>query len=243
MQELSDNFRNGTYDIHYIYSLCIFLFQYYKELLVLVLITLLYFSIKKKYVHLIIFAILFILFLMLINLSNYGFYRDEYQETVYFPLSFVVAYTFIFFVADDIKSGSYIVRYLLILSIIVSRFVAISNEGKSYSSRINKMQQLVEHCRAFNGNKFIVGSAYLKQNEPIDISWTYPIETMLLSGINPELKTITICTDDDMNYSNNKEKIQKDNFLMRRWNIENDKSINQHYFHLEDSDYINLNTK
>ena len=233
--------HNGVYDRNYLGSLAIFLFQYYRELLLLTAITIIYFAIKKDFVKVILFPCSFLFFLALLNLAYYGFQHSRYQEAVYFPLFFVVSYTFVYYVLNGMEFKSAIIMCFLLIGLTISRFIVIKNEGIIFSERVEKMEELVEYCRTLDGNKFIVKMQYLTHNSTAEVSWSYPMETMLLSGINPEKKTITICTDDDMATNDNSSKLQPENYLMRCWDIKDDKSVNQKYFHLKDTNYILLN--
>ena len=232
--------HNGVYDLQYLKSLTIFLLQYYKELLVLMLITTIVFIYKKEYLKTLLYLISFLFLLILINLSYYGFEHSRYQEQVYFPLSFIVVYTFVNYVVKNCNAKYQISIYLFSSILFYFRINEIRISGNSFTERVDKMEQLIIKCRTLNGNKFIVKINDLVQNNEFEISWSIPMETMLLSGLTPNEKTITICTDDDMDTNDNKLKLKPEEYLMRCWDIREDKSVNKKYFHLEDTEYILL---
>lgn len=232
-----ETLKNGVYNWDYLLGLKHFLAKYYMEMLLLFIIPGIYFFCKKKFLLLTLYILSFSGLLALVNVSSYGFEQSRYQEQVYFPLSFIVAYTLCFFVLKDSKYKIVITGIIVI--VFVFRMNAIWNDGMKFRQRVDVMKNLIEKAQHLPGNKFVVSEAYAIEHGKIHPNWSYPIETLLLSASNAS-KTITICTDADMNFGDNKLKLKPHEYLFRRWEIYPVKSLNKKYFQMEKTDYINL---
>ena len=86
-------------------------------------------------------------------------------------------------------------------------------------------------------SKFVIDESNLKY----DPNWSYPIETMLLSSYESSQKTITICTDQDINFRQNISKLLPHQYLFRRWEIYNVEKLNKKYYKLDSLNYSILN--
>lgn len=232
--------QHGIYNWDYYKKLLQFLVQYYKDLIALTIITLIFFFTKKQFIKAVLSILVFIFFLALINFTYYGFEHSRYQEQVYFPLCFIIAFIFVYYVMDNLIPQKKYVIYSFLSMLVIWRLLEIKSSAVNFAYRINTMERLIARCQKLNGNKFIVSEKEIVPENGIGANWSYTMETMLLSSINPNQKTITICTEEDMIYNDNKSKLQRDNYLMRMWDIRKDNSINPTYFHLEDGEYIHL---
>jgi len=179
----------------------------------------------------------------MINISNYGFGHSRYQEQVYFPLVFVVIVPFCRFFLSDIKKNLLIILTVFIFLLISARLIQISNEGKRFSNRINTFSQLIRHCQSLQGSKFIIAEKNTTNENSLDLNWSFPIETMLLSGISPDRRTVTICSDNDTVFPLFKGLINDKSFVFRTGEIFSDQSLNIKYFKLNEGPYMSLNKK
>jgi hypothetical protein len=225
--------KYGTYNTLYARSLVAFLWKYYKELLFIELLTLILLVLSKEYMKLIITGLAFIGTLVLINISYPGFEHTRYQEQVYFPLTFMAAYPFVTFIIKSRKNIYRIIFSFIVFLIIVLRIDGIWIDSESFSGRIEEMRSNIEVARVRSGTKFIVN----EKNLTYDPNWSYPIETMLLSSFESNKKTITICTDVDIDFNQNKSKLLPDKYLYRRWEIYDIHSLNMKYFKLDSCEY------
>jgi len=239
-QAFINTFKNGKYDLIYIKSFFSFLFQYYKEMLVITLITTIYLIYKKNYLSAFIYLIFIILISSMVNISNYGFEQSRYQEQVYFPLIFICCYPFARLVYNENKTILRTSLFTIAVIIIVVRLILISYEGKKFSNRVNIMQNIINQCQTKEGNKFYINAGKINSIEPIGTNWSYPIETLLISAINPLQKPVTICTDEDINTDNNIVKLTPHNYLFTKRNIYNINTLNIYYFNFEQTDYYYL---
>lgn len=239
-QAFVNTFKNGKYDWIYIKSFFSFLFLYYKELLIITFITTIYFLYKKRYLSAIIYLIFILFISSMVNISNYGFEHSRYQEQVYFPLIFVSCYPFAKLIFNENKIK---LRYFLLaisLIIIVVRLFMINYEAGKFRNRLNIMQSIIDKSQKISGNKFYISSKKIDSIEPIGTNWSYPIETMLISGIDKSQKSVTICTDEDINNDNNIEKLTINDYLFTKRNIYNTNTLNHRYFSFTKSEYCYL---
>lgn len=239
-QAFINTFKNGKYDWIYIESFINFLFQYYKEMLVIALITTTYFIYKKNFLSALIYIAFVIFISSMVNISNYGFEHSRYQEQVYFPLIFISCYPFVRIIINENKTILSNSLFIIATLIVVVRLFMISQEGEKFSNRVTIMQNIINKCQTIDGNKFYINSEKINSIEPIGTNWSYPIETLLISGINPNQKTVTICTDEDINNDNNIEKLTSKDYLFTKRNIYNINSLNHRYFNFEQTKYLYL---
>ena len=235
--------HNGIYNWDYIKSLLHFLFKYYKDLLVLGISTIIYFVLRKEYIKGILSIGIYLFFIALVNLAYYGFEHSRYQEQVYFPLAFIVSFIFVFIAINNFSLRNTLVIYCFLAVLVIFRLIWISVAAVDFTYRITTAEKLIEKCQSLKGNKFVIKEKDIVPEKGIGTNWSYPMETMLLSKINPRNKTVTVCTEDDMLTNDNRSKLRPENYLMRSWDIRDDASVNQKYFHLNDGEYITINAK
>jgi len=124
-------------------------------------------------------------------------------------------------------------------SLIVYRFVLISIEIKPFTHRANYMHRVIETAQKIEGNKFIMQEDWWN---PIfgGLSFTLGIESMLLSGLNRDQKTIQIIRDIEWLWQDsiNVQTLQDTSlylftfrsFYDRTDSIHQHKEVNQKYF-------------
>jgi len=232
--------NRANYDLIYLKSLAGFLITYYKELLILLLTTFGYYFMTKKYIKSIIVVSFFLINLVIINISYYGFEHSRYQEQVYFSLIFIGLFPFTIDMLKNIGTKYRTVFYLLTFALIVNRLFLIYEESDGFNNRTNTMEHLINQAQMIDGSKYEINQDYITNDSCVGPNWSYPIETMLISGLNADHKTITICTEEDMSYNDNRSKLRPNAYLFRRWEIYDINTLNQYYFHLENSDYYML---
>ena len=232
---------HNDFGLKYLYALCGFLLKYYKEILILVVISIAFFVFTRKYRETILWSAAFFCTLAIVNFSYYGFEHTRYIEQAYFPLVFLICYVFTIEVLPSMAPKWRVALYAIATLLILNRMVLISHEGEGFRYRVNTMKQLVEHVQPMEGSKFIIRSLNIDYQNSNGPNWSYPIETMLLSGLRTDLKTVTICTDTDWAFNDNGSKLSPDEFIFRRWEIFKDSIANSSYFNVQSSPYQWLN--
>ncbi len=225
--------KYGAYNAKYIRSLFAFLWKYYKELLFIELSTLILLIFSKEFLKTAIIGLIFMGTLAIINISYTGFEHSRYQEQVYFPLSFLATYPFLIYIIKNKKNNFRIIFSFIVFLIIICRIYGIWIDSKKYVRRTEEMKNIIENVRLKGVSKFIVNENILT----CDPNWSYPIETMLLSSMKSNKNTITICTDADIDFNQNKAKLLPGKYLFRRWEIYDIQSLNKKYFKLDSCEY------
>lgn len=135
-------------------------------------------------------------------------------------------------------------------SLVVYRFVLISIEIEPFTHRVNYIHRVIETAQKMNGNKFIMHEDWWNP-EFGGLSFTLGMESMLLSGLNPDRKTIQIIRDTEWLWqdSANARTLQDSNlylftyrsFYDRTDSIYQHKEVNQKYFNFPPGKYRYLN--
>ncbi len=227
-----NNLSNANYNLRYIKLLIMFLLEHYKGLLLLQILATVILLAKKKYMLFFVITAATIGILGIINVSYYGFVTSRYQEQVYFPLSFIAAYSFVLALSYIKKQNLQFALLGLAYLTIIVRVTGIIIDGNNFTDRVNDIKQTIEYASNIGGDKFIIRKDELKNNP----NWSYPIESILFSSMDNG-KTITVCTDEDFYYKNNDKNIKSSEYLSRRWEIYNMKHLNNYYFNLSSKHY------
>lgn len=224
------------YDMAYLKKLFQFIYIHYTELSFIVVTILVFLIFKKQYIYLGFFLMGVLSLLILITCSFYELSSGRYQEQVYFPLSVFVIFALMVFVFRQLNSKAQMLVSFLMVIVFVIRLFTITDHGKLFTSRIVEMKKWIEWTKKENISKYVVNENILKY----DANWSYPIETMLLSSADSDHVSVTICTDTDYKFQRNDVLLSKDNYLFRRWDIEQISDLNSAYFNLKRVEYQKL---
>ncbi len=232
------NLEHATYDFAYLKALIIFLIKNYWELLSLGFITIAVLIYRRNYWKTAIIVLAFAGTLAMINVSYYGFELSRYQEQVYFPLSFIVAYPFAIYLLKTKQLKSRAIFSFVALLLMLVRMQGIFVESENFRGRVEEMKQNIALVRPMKGSKFVINDSDLKY----PANWSYPIETLLFSSYDRNQKTVTICTKEDYDFGQNKSVLKPTQYLFRRWEIYPVESLNKRYFRLDHSAYVILDS-
>jgi hypothetical protein len=134
--------------------------------------------------------------------------------------------------------------------LIVYRFVLISIEIEPFTDRVNYMHRVIETAQKREGNKFIMHEDWWN---PLfgGLSFTLGMESMLLSGLVPDQKTIQIIRDTEWLWQDsvNVRTLQDSSlylftyrsFYDRTDSIYQHKDVNSRYFNFPSGKYRYLN--
>lgn len=235
---------------NYIKPLWIFYGQYYKELVVIALLSLLFYIKKKQYS----IALGYLLFLCLIQyiiaLTYPSIQHSRYQEQCFFPLIFVVCFPLVMDIKKQLLGKWKWSITLGIFALVCYRFLLISVAIEPFTHRVNYMHRIIEAGQKMEGNKFIAYESWW--NETFGgMSFTMGMESILLSGLNPKQKTIQIIRDTEWLWqdSANVHTLQDTNLYMftyrsfydRRDSIYKHSEIDTQYFNFPPGKYRYLN--
>ncbi|MCB9261217.1 MAG: hypothetical protein H6607_02420 [Flavobacteriales bacterium] len=184
---------------------------------------------KKKIVLAWVYMIGVLSFLAMAHISHPELIHTRYQEQVYFAFCFAVGWAAVL-IWPHIKSTT---KNTFIFAIFSVGIVSILWASKTFVGRTKEMNSLVERSLENPAqSKWVVNQNQLMY----ETNWSYPIETMLYSSAIKK-KTITICTLEDVEYNENGKKLVDDNYLFRKWELYDQKSLNREYFELSQQPY------
>lgn len=228
-------FRNpGYYE-----TIGLFLLRYYFEILIAFIIVIFMLVKRKQWFRILVVAGTFFAYLFLVNSAN-TLVPSSYMEQVMFPFVAIVFIPLIYGFPGVGKQGLMNVSILFISALIAYRLVVIYSGSEVFMKRITQMEQLIEAARQKGGSKFIVTEEVAGHDYTL-FNWSYPIESMLLSGLGGNDQTITLIPDEDFNADNSNGKIAANQFIFRKQELRNYKWLNKRYFHFDIGPYRLLN--
>jgi hypothetical protein len=175
----------------------------------------------------------FCLFLVIANVSYYGFHITRYQEQVYFPLSFTVAFPLFFYVLPKATVLKKNILFTVVILLLIARFIILKNESTFFVQRANEIEQNISKARNLKIKKAIVSQESLSY----PTNWSYPIESMLISSIAGGKNTVNLATDEDYYYQTNNHNLDSTKYILRKWEILPISQLNSSYFKLDSSQY------
>lgn len=224
---------HNTYDFNYLKLWLNYIYTHYWDwalLVFLIISTMLY---KKKYLLFTGFLVSLLGLIVMVNVSDYGFDVSRYKEQVNFSLMFITGFTFVYCLSI-LSPSVYKYSLLAIVSLVfIFRLYSIKEEGRQFTDRLDEMKQIMNKAQETEGTKFVINSEELKY----DPNWSYPVESLIFSAIHNK-KCVSIVTEDDYYFEENNEKIKPSQYLFRRWEVYGLTRLNERYFGLDDSEYI-----
>lgn len=249
MLNLTERHYNYKWD-NYVKPLLSFYGLYYKEVWIIALITFGLYLRERRYFTGFGYLAFLVITQYIIALTYPGIRHSRYQEQCYFPLIFVACFPLIMDLSKGFATKWKWVFSIGLFSLIVYRFVLISIEIEPFTHRVNYMHRVIETAQKMEGNKFIM---HEEEWNPkfAGLSFTLGMESMLLSGLNPDRKTIQIIRDTEWLWqdSANVRTLQDSNlylftyrsFYDRRDSIYQHKTANPKYFNFPPGKYRYLN--
>ncbi|MCB9185984.1 MAG: hypothetical protein H6601_04485 [Flavobacteriales bacterium] len=224
--------HNFTFSAEYLNNLSSFLSAHYVDFLLIMALNLALIVYSRKWMILAVFIGSVVILTVMVTISDPWFQASRYQEQVYFPLMFLAAY---FLVKYGFASNHNWLKHGAVALVSVTfliRIIGIQEKSEWFTGRLNELRGHIQLAQELEGTKFIVNEAKL-EFEP---NWSYPIESLIISASEFE-KTVTICTDADISYDDNRTKLLPNQFLFRRWEVHELSELNPAYFELDSSEY------
>lgn len=234
----------------YVKPLLSFYVLYYKELWGIALLTFGLYIRERRYFTGFGYLAFLVITQYIIALTYPGIRHSRYQEQCYYPLIFVACFPLIMQLSKTFASKWKWLFSIAMFSLVVYRFILITIEIKPFTHRVNYMHRIIETAQKMEGNKFIMHEGWLNP-EFADPSFTLGTESILLSGLNPDQKTIQIIRDTEWLWKDsvNVKTLADPNlylftyrsFYDRTDSIYHHKNINPKYFNFPAGKYRYLN--
>lgn len=177
--------------------------------------------------------------ILLVNFTHENMsVQSPYFERMYLPLIPIVLVPFLFTLCREMemRQSFAIFALLLVIGWRIGRFIDI---GKEYKHRSELAMQLIHTAQKMQGSKFVIHPDDFKSCFSW-VDWSFPMETLIRSAASPPYQRVTIISEEDLAENDNREKLDADEFLFRRWEIMKDRDLNQKYFHLTAGKYTTL---
>jgi hypothetical protein len=251
MEQFVLNLTERTYGWDdYVKPLFHFYSLYYKELWGIALLTFGLYIKERRYFIGFGYVVFLILTQYIIALTYPGIRHSRYQEQCYYPLIFVACFPLIMQLSRDFRTKWKLIFSITMFSLLMYRFILITIEIKPFTHRVNYMHRVIETAQKMDGNKFIMHEDWWNPTFG-GLSFTLGAESMLLSGLNPDRKTIQIIRDTEWLWqdSANVRTLQDPNlylftyrsFYDRTDSIYQHKDVNPKYFNFPSGKYRYLN--
>jgi hypothetical protein len=140
-----------------------------------------FYLLKKKYVKLAILTGSFFGYLLLTQVTNYGWPEQFYMESQYLILVIIVIVPVVFDVLPEIKNPNAV--YTILALLIVVRLFHIMNAHKPYTARLTWNEQFLAKTSNAPNKKMIID----EKKAPMDtlkLFWGSSFEWLLLSSIS-----------------------------------------------------------
>lgn len=226
-------------ELSYYGKLTVFFLTWYLVPCLLMLWVTVFFFLRKMHLQLFVACAFFFGHILLINYTHTTDAElSPYFERMYLPLIPIVLIPFLFTVCRELElRGSFIVAALFL--VVGWRIARFSDVGTTYKEHTRQAMQLINHAQKQSGNKFQMNFGD-ETNYYQWTDWSFCMETILRSSATEPYKTVSIVRSDDLDESDNRNKLKPDEFLFRRWDVMKDKDLNPQYFRIINGRYKEL---
>ncbi len=224
-------------DADYVFVLLEMLVKNYTAVVLLFLLSVIQLFVSKKGWRLLIFCSSFLGTIILINSVTTANIYDWYFEAMYLPM---VSISIVVFLTDTLpqwkakaQKTALVLLALFAIYNVASQWLAIP----AYTLRVKNFQTCIEKLDPYASSKFVVNPSSMGLSKD-DMTWSIPMEMLLLSAERGKEKTLSIATPDDLSFEE-VSKIENDSslFLLRRWDVIKNEQLNKKYFSIKQGAY------
>jgi hypothetical protein len=164
-----------------------------------------------------------------------------YSEVVNTPIVFIVVFFFVFEGWNTLPMKGKQWSLFIIIALAIVRIAWIWNFGEALRQRTAQLERLVDYTQELKGSKFLLNEEnYVKSYSRL--TWASPIESLLFSAKDGKDQTVSIVSNADLAFNQNKSKLTDSTFVFRKFNLEPNSYLNPSYFQLNVESYRPLNT-
>jgi hypothetical protein len=146
---------------------------------------------------------------------------------------------FIFEVFGNTKKFIHILCIVVIVSIAIVRIIQILEAGEVFRERVVYIKSIATYCKTIKGDKLFINDNEDK-NLSIPFGWSLPVESILYSSERGRDFTVSLITQSDLNFRDNKMNLNPGQFLFHQWAVCEVGYLNPHYFTLSNGLYKEL---
>lgn len=186
-------------------------------------------------------VLLFISFIALmhalISLKLPGWFHDRYREQVNFG---VVAWVVIMLFSEAKRSlHAHAGFSWLLAAALLYRMVGAERMAPHYSERTQLIEAGIEQARREGKSKGIIPGAFFgPEHHAIELLWSVPVESLLLSSKGGPAGTVSLITTEDIDLGTLQGESHR--FIFRRWDVMDRGWLDEHWFREPEGEYTRL---
>lgn len=223
------------FELAYLMKLGKMLMEHYYDCIIYALIGIIVLLKEKSFLKAGSIASFCIGFIVFINVALQRNEFGRHTESFYLPLTFLCVFS-LAMAWPLIRSKWKLGLALLVIGFSVVRLSDLVEIGNKLKLRSAQMGDFIELARADHDRKMVLRTANIT-TEFSHIGWSYPIEALVVSAMDGADNCVSIIFDEDLGDGENDSLSTQDNFLLRRWEMFENKEVNQRYFDLPESEY------
>tara|TARA_R110002072_G_scaffold288210_1_gene454307 strand:- start:2910 stop:4664 length:1755 start_codon:yes stop_codon:yes gene_type:complete len=241
LQNSNGIFTSGAIDSNYWPDVFQVFVEFYPELLVFMLIILSYFIFKRALKKIALFlgslVILIVLISAIERINQFGFYTEALISPIVFLIVFIVLHEVWKNTSATIQS----LGLIFFVGIAIFRVFWILDFGKTFDQREQQLNHLVDYAQTVGHSKLLLKTDNFAKSYSL-INWANPIETLLFSAIDGKEASVTIATEEDLDFQNNRKNLTDSSFIFRMFDVMPHSFLNERFFKFNTSSYYELNT-
>jgi hypothetical protein len=185
-------------------------------------------------------ALLFIGFLLamhaLISLKLPEWHHDRYREQVNFGVAAWVVLVLIFHAGRFEWTRGW-VPIILLLSM-AYRIAAAERIAPCYAARTAHIEAAIARAHAMRVSKGIItaGGDFAPEHHSVGLSWSVPVESLLLSAKQGPTATVSLITTEDIALGGLQDHL--DGFIFRRWDLLPSSWLDARWFMAPEGEYL-----
>ncbi len=161
---------------------------------------------------------------------------------MYTPIITIAIIPFFYDTFNSLKGQVKTIAFALVVVLVGVRFYTLTNELAPYVKRVNQMERIISACDKAGGDKFILNSNnFVKPYS--EVSWSLPIETLLLSAERGKDECRSVIRYEDINDQSKVILSDTNAFMVSYMDVINKKELNPRYFHIGGGVYKALDYK
>ncbi|MGH1337057.1 MAG: hypothetical protein ACRBFS_13110 [Aureispira sp.] len=221
----------------YIRPLLGFYATYYKELFLIAVGTTGYYLRQKNYSTIFVYWGLLVGTQYVIALTYSDIRHSRYQEQCYFPLIMLGCFPLMMDILPQLKDKARYGVQVGLLGLVIYRFFIISDGIAPFKLRVAYLHRMIEKGREQSVYKWIMEEESLNSNVN-DPSFTFGMESLLLSALNPEKRAVQVIRDTEWAHANNQQTLQDPTLYLGTYRSYYER-LDSFYRH-EEANYLNF---